>query len=202
MLQSREHIAIAGEAGDGKEAIKAIKELHPDILLLDLNMPCLPGLDTLRELTTAQVPIKTILMVSVISPREVLEALQLGARGVVLKSVMSTDLYAAISSVIQGNFWLGGMTVHNLVPILTGLMDETNNQQKNKFGLTPREFEVIRLISLGLTNKEIGMDFEISEQTVKRHLGNIFDKVGVSSRLELALYAMNHELVAQDRVSV
>ncbi len=197
MLQTHSHYSIVGEAADGKEAIREMRETQPDILLLDLNMPMLPGLETLRELTTIQVPTKTVLLTSAISPREILEALQLGARGVVMKDALTTDLSECISTVMQGHYWLGRKPVTNLVQVLNDLMEEVKEPPRNTFGLTIRELEVVRLIAQGMTNKDIAQECKIAEETVKRHLKNIFDKVGVWNRLELALFAINNHLATE-----
>jgi DNA-binding NarL/FixJ family response regulator len=195
MLQSHSEFIVVGEASDGKEAIHEIRDMQPDILLLDLNMPNLPGLETLRELTTIQVPTKTILLTSAISQREILEALQLGARGVVLKDALTTDLATCIATVVQGDYWLGRKPVKNLVQVLNDLAEEIRQPPKNTFGLTTRELEIVKLIAQGMTNKDVARECDIAEETVKRHLKNIFDKVGVWNRLELALFAINNGLV-------
>lgn len=202
MLQGHNECVVVGEASNGREAIREIREMQPDILLLDLNMPSLPGLEALRELTTIQVPTRTILLTSSISQREILEALQLGARGVVLKDALTTDLSVCIAAVMQGHHWLGGRPVQNLVQVLNELMEEVKQPPANTFGLTARELEVVRLIAQGMTNKEIASECSITDETVKRHLKNIFDKVGVWNRLELALFAIHNHLLTDQRVTV
>ena len=194
MLESGNGCIVVGEAPDGKEALRQLSEMQPDILLLDLNMPLLPGLETLRELTTIQIPTRTVLLTSAISKREIIEALQLGARGVVLKDALTADLSACIEAVMQGHYWLGSKPVQNLVQVLNDLMEEIKQPPQNTYRLTSRELEVVRLIAQGMTNKDIAKDRAIAEETVKRHLKNIFDKVGVWNRLELALFAINNHL--------
>jgi DNA-binding NarL/FixJ family response regulator len=198
LLQSQPDMEVVGEASDGEEALKLIAQLRPDVLLLDLSMPRVPGLDTLRELTDSASYLRTILLTSEIERRQVLEALQLGARGIVLKNAVLEDLLASIRSVLQGHYWLRGGEVTNLVSVLKELMAEDVAKPRNTFGLTPRELDVVRNVVQGGTNRDIATALGISEETVKRHLTNAFDKTGVSNRLELALFAMHHQLVAPE----
>jgi DNA-binding NarL/FixJ family response regulator len=125
-------------------------------------------------------------------------ALQLGARGVVMKDAATEVLFKSIRCVMDGQYWVGREGVVNLVQTLRKMMAANNEQASKKtFGLTKREFEIIGAIVGGYANKDIAREFKISEDTVKHHLTNIFDKVGVSSRLELALFAVNHKLVEE-----
>ena len=128
----------------------------------------------------------------------------MGARGIVLKDAPTDILLKSIRAVTDGKFWVGENSVTDLVEILRtylppagGSSGGGKNPKKN-FGLTPRELEVVESIVSGFTNKEIAARYSISEQTVKHHLRNIFDKVGVYNRLELALFAINHRLVASE----
>lgn len=196
LLGSQPGLVVVGEAADGEEAVKLTSELRPDILLLDLSMPRMPGLEALRELTDAAPYLRTILLTSEIEKKQVLEALQLGARGIVLKNAVLEDLTASVRSVMAGHYWLRGGEVTNLVSVLKELMVEAAPAPKNTFGLTPRELDVVRNVVQGGTNRDIATSLGISEETVKRHLTNAFDKTGVSNRLELALFAMHHQLVA------
>lgn len=196
LLASQPGVVVVGEAADGEEAVKLTSELRPDILLLDLSMPRMPGLEALRELTDAAPYLRTILLTSEIEKKQVLEALQLGARGIVLKNAVLKDLTASVRSVMAGHYWLRGGEVTNLVSVLKELMADAAPAPKNTFGLTPRELDVVRNVVQGGTNRDIATSLGISEETVKRHLTNAFDKTGVSNRLELALFAMHHQLVA------
>jgi two-component system, NarL family, nitrate/nitrite response regulator NarL len=197
MLQADPQLKVIAEAKDGAEALNMVHTLHPDILLLDLAMPKVPGMEALRELTSEAVPAltRTILLTGLIDKRQVLEALQLGARGVVLKDAVSEHLSACIRAVMQGQYWLDGRPVQNLVQVLRDLAAQTAPPPRKTFGLTAREIEVVSLITEGATNKYIAQTFGISEETVKRHLTNIFNKLGVGNRLELALFALNHNLL-------
>jgi two-component system nitrate/nitrite response regulator NarL len=196
MLQADHQMRIVAEARDGAEALDMVRTLHPDILLLDLAMPKMPGMDALRELTTeVTTTTRTIVLTGLVDKRQILEALQLGARGVVLKDAVVEHLSACIRAVMQGQYWLEGRPVQNLVQVLHDLTAQTAPPSRKTFGLTGRELEVVTLITEGSTNKHIAVTFGISEETVKRHLTNIFNKLGVGNRLELALFALNHNLL-------
>ena len=195
MLQADPTINVVGEARDGSEALELVRNLRPDILLLDLAMPNLAGLDALREITAGNLETRTIVLTGLIDKRQVLEALQLGARGVVLKDAVVEHLSSCIRAVMQGQYWLEGKPVQNLVQVLRDLTAQTAPPPRKTFGLTARELEVVTLITEGCTNKDIAKEFGISEETVKRHLTNIFNKLGVGNRLELALFALNHNLL-------
>ena len=197
MLQADPQLRVVAEAKDGIEALHMVRTLHPDIMLLDLAMPKMPGMEALRELLSenSSAPTRTIVLTGLIDKRQILEALQLGARGVLLKDAAIEHLSSCIRAVVQGQYWLEGRPVQNLVQVLRDLAAQTAPPPRKTFGLTARELEVVALITEGSTNKHIAQTFGISEETVKRHLTNIFNKLGVGNRLELALFALNHSLL-------
>ena len=186
---------VVGDATDGDEAITQTLELQPDVLLLDVAMPRLPGLEAMRAIMNGPSTAKILLLTSTITTQQIIEALQIGARGIVLKDALANHLQTAIRTVHAGDYWIGGKRVVNLVSALHDLMQQAAVPQRKTYGLTPRELEVVGCIVEGCSNRDIAKQFTLSEETVKRHLSNIFDKTGVSTRLELALFAIAHHLV-------
>ena len=197
LLEAEPDLKVIGEACDGAEAVKMARQLKPDILLLDLAMPRMPGLEALREMSSgpANNSVRVILLTAAAEKKQIVEALQLGARGVVLKDSATQLLLKSIHTVMSGEYLVGRESVSNLVQYLRNLVQSFGEESKQKkFGLTPRELEIVSAVVAGYSNKEIAEYFKISEDTVKHHLSNIFDKLGVSTRLELALFAVNQAL--------
>jgi DNA-binding NarL/FixJ family response regulator len=196
MLMNEPGFEVVGEAEDGDDAITQTLELEPDILLLDLAMPRLPGLEAMRAIMTKSPRVKIVMLTSTISTQQIIEALQIGARGIVLKDSVVGDLSQALRAVLSGDYWIGGERVANLLKALHELMAQAAAIPERKtYGLTPRELEVVGCIVEGCSNRDVAKQFSISEETVKRHLSNVFDKTGVSTRLELALFSIAHKLV-------
>src|SRR5216684_895137 len=195
LLESERDFKVVGEACDGVEAVNMVRQLKPEILLLDLAMPRRPGLEALRDMSTDAAPVRVILLTAAAEKEQIVEALQLGARGVVLKDSATQILLKSIRAVMNGEYWVGRESVSNLVQYLRGLIGSASNTaRQRRYGLTPRELEIVSAVVAGYANKEIAEHFKISEDTVKHHLSNIFDKIGVSTRLELALFAVNQAL--------
>jgi len=196
VLEAGNGFVVGGEAADGEEAIRLARQIKPDILLLDLSMPHRSGLEVLDELSRLDLRVRPIVLTAAIEPPQIVQALQLGARGVIIKVTASELLLKSIRAVVAGQYWIGQESVSDLVKALRGLVPQVAEEARRKtFGLTPREQEIISVIVLGYTNKSIAEKFSISEDTVKRHLTNIFDKLGVSNRLELALLTLKNNLV-------
>jgi DNA-binding NarL/FixJ family response regulator len=196
LLDSRPGFDVVGEAGDGIEAIEQVERWGPDVLLLDMAMPRVTGLDVLRQMTDRHAGTKTILLTAFIDKADIVTALQLGARGVVLKDSATEVLFSSIRSVLDGHYWVGREAVADLIATLRDMIASSNEEARKKnFGFTKREFDIIGAIVAGDTNKDIAKRFSISEDTVKHHLTNIFDKAGVSTRLELGMFAVHHKLV-------
>jgi len=194
VLAAERDFVVIGEAASGDEAVRLTRSLHPDVLLLDLAMPSVSGMEALTDL--AGHPTRTIVLTAAIDKPDIVKALQLGAAGVVLKSAAGEVLVKAIRSVNTGQHWIGRDSVADLVQALRDLMAASlEKPARDRFGVTPRELEITSAVVSGLSNKEIAKQFGLSEDTVKHHLTNIFNKVGASNRLELALFAVHHRLL-------
>jgi two-component system nitrate/nitrite response regulator NarL len=196
LLEEEPGLEVVGEAAEGSEAVRLVRERKPDLLLLDLAMPRHPGLEALRALSDDPAGPRTIVLTASIEKSQVLEALQLGARGVVLKESATDLLLKSIRAVMAGETWIGRESVTDVVQFLRRAEASRPGAGGPKtFGLTPRELEIVATVVAGSSNREIARQLSISEDTVKNHLTNVFDKLGVSSRLELALFAVDHRLI-------
>jgi two-component system, NarL family, nitrate/nitrite response regulator NarL len=195
LLEDAADISVVGEASNGDQCIKMLDKFKPDILLLDLRMPEKDGLAVLTEVNFESLPTRVIVLTAAEVDRDVVRAMRLGARGVVLKQSASDLLLKSIRQVHDGEIWLDNRMTAEVIDAFKRSAE--SGQRREKPLLSDREKEVIRLVAQGFHNREIGEKLFISEQTVKNHLHNIFDKLGVSDRLELALYAIHHKLVDQ-----
>ena len=196
LLEAEPGFRVLGEAADGEQTLELARQLKPQILLLDIRMPKLSGLAVLRELRASAIQSRTLVLTAALEKDQIVEALQLGARGIILKHSATAVLFEGIRSVLAGQYWVCHESVSDLVRALLEFKPRPEaGTVSRKFRLTQRELEVIALIVGGYTNKDMAQRFAISEHTVKHHLTNIFDKLGVSNRLELALFSINHRLL-------
>jgi len=195
LLEGADDVQIIGEASNGVECVKMLGKLKPDILLLDLRMPEKDGLGVLEEVNFDSLPTRVIVLTAAEDDRDVVRAMRLGARGVVLKQSASDLLLKSIRKVSDGEIWLDNRMTAEVIDAFK--KSSESGQRREKPLLSDREKEIVQLVAQGFRNREIGEKLFISEQTVKNHLHNIFDKLGVSDRLELALYAIHHRLIDQ-----
>jgi two-component system nitrate/nitrite response regulator NarL len=194
----QEHdMEVCGEAVDGGEAFRKVRELAPDVVLLDLAMPGLSGLGVLRELwedDDVESSARVLVLTGAIEQREIVAAFQFGARGVALKDAPPALLVRAIRAVTEGQYWVGREAVANVIEALRPRTRHALATHPADHGLTERELAVVSGVVAACANRDIASRLQISEKTVKRHLTNVFDKLGVSTRTELAMFAVSQAL--------
>jgi two-component system nitrate/nitrite response regulator NarL len=192
LLESEPGFEVVAEAVDGLDASRIARDVHPDVMLLDVAMPRMGGVEALT--TIQQEATRVILLTAAIEPSELLRAIELGARGVVLKESATRLLIDGIHRVMDDQYVIGAGVVDDRDQAVR----HVGAQRTRQYGLTSRELEIVAAIVSGDSNRDIADRLAISLQTVKHHLTSIFDKTGVSSRLELALFAIRHGLVTPD----
>ena len=186
---------VVGEAGTGEDTVRVVESIKPDLLLLDPFMPRMSGLEALSDLQGHNDRMRTVLLAAALDKPQLLTAIQLGVRGVILKDSTTEVLFDAVISVLAGQYFLGRTLITDFIESVRPLIDSSRAQGgKLAFGLTPREREVFALVAAGCSNKEIARQCTVSEETIKHHLTRIFDKVGVSNRTELAMVAARQGL--------
>jgi two-component system, NarL family, nitrate/nitrite response regulator NarL len=195
LLEDDGGFEVVGQAQDGIEAVRLAREVKPDVLLLDLAMPRASGLDALRELSASVGGPRVLLLTVAIDDVQVLEALELGARGVVLKEAATELLFKAIRSVVAGQYWVGRDIVTDIVRHLRERAAAVARRRPSPAErLTAREREIVAAVAAGESNRQVAARLGLAEDTVKHHITNIFDKLGVSNRAEMAAYAASHGL--------
>jgi two-component system, NarL family, nitrate/nitrite response regulator NarL len=197
LLALEDDLDVVGEAGDGREVLERVQELEPDVLLLDLRMPNLDGLSALQALQQSNRSTRVIVLTASEDKNEFVQAMKLGCSGIVLKQTAPELIVKSIRKVHAGEIWLDSHTTAAVMRQFSAPGDLTPGGQsktRERSPLSQREREIVALVAQGYKNKEMAEKMFISEQTVKNHLHNIFDKLGVSDRLELALYAIHKGL--------
>jgi DNA-binding NarL/FixJ family response regulator len=177
---------------NGEEALTAVRQHNPDILVLDLHIPGIDGLEILRVLQREKLPVKAVMLAAALEEDEIVEALRLGVRGVVLKELAPQLLVECIRKVYAGEQWLDKQLSNLALDAL--LRRETAGRARSSI-LSPRETEIVRMVAGGLSNQELSQRLGVSEGTIKIHLHNIYKKLKVHSRLELVLHAQANKLV-------
>jgi DNA-binding NarL/FixJ family response regulator len=202
LLSLEDDIEVVGEASDGREVVQVIQETNPDVLILDLRMPYMDGLATLQALQHIERKVRVIVLTASEDKNEFVQAMKLGCSGIVLKQTAPELIVKSIRKVHSGEIWLDSHTTAAVMRQFAApseTMSGSAPKGRERSPLSQREREIVGLVAQGYKNREMAEKMFISEQTVKNHLHNIFDKLGVSDRLELALYAIHKGLHLVDR---
>jgi two-component system, NarL family, nitrate/nitrite response regulator NarL len=195
MFATRSDVLVVGEAADGAEALEKTADLKPDLVLLDLLMPVMGGLEALRRIRNEHPGTRVIMLTASENDADLLNALKGGAQGYLLKTCEPDDLFRAVRSAMAGQTTVSGVVAASA---LRGMSEQGTRQTGNE-SLTDREMDVLRLVASGATNKEIAARLNITVNTVKNHLRDILDKLHLQNRTQVAAYALREGLVAHQR---
>ncbi len=191
LLELDGDVEVIGEACDGVECLVLLEKVLPQVLLLDINMPNMNGLEVLERLKQNNVDVKVIILTVHNEIEFLLKAVEIGIDGYLLKESNSSELKKAIFHVIEGETYIQP----SMIPLLNSKMVERDIEKEKISLLTRRELEVLKLLSVGLYNKEIGKKLDISERTVKNHISSIFKKIDVTDRTQAAVFSIRNKLI-------
>ncbi|MEH2944522.1 response regulator transcription factor [Lachnospiraceae bacterium KK002] len=191
LLELDGDVEVIGEASDGIECLSLLEKTVPQVLLLDINMPKMNGLEVLEKLKENNVNVKVVILTVHNEIEFLLKAVEIGIDGYLLKESDSSELKKAIFHVIEGETYIQP----SMIPLLNSKMVERNVDKEKIALLTRREMEVLKLLSVGLYNKEIGEKLSISERTVKNHISSIFKKIEVTDRTQAAVFSIRNKLI-------
>ena len=191
LLNDDPRVEVVGEAADGEEAVRLAAKLKPDVVLMDLRMPNLDGIEATRLITQADPALKVIVLTTFDSDSQVLQALQAGASGFALKDATPEAIMGAIEAVMAGNRVMASQIAQQVLDMLTGVKSRKDFYD----GLTAREVEILGLMAGGLANKQLAYKLGISEKTVRNHISNMYEKLGIYDRTQAVLYAVRKGLV-------
>jgi two-component system NarL family response regulator len=196
VLESEDGIEVVGEAEDGEEAIARVEDLAPDVVLMDVRMPRVSGIEATRKIAET-VPATKILMLTVSDEEDDLyDAIKAGATGYLLKEISIEEVATAIRAVVSGQSLISPSMASKLLSEFTSLAKRADERQSVPTPrLTDRELEVLKLVAQGMSNREIAGDLYISENTVKNHVRNILEKLHLHSRMEAVVYAVREKLL-------
>lgn len=191
LLEFDGSIEVIEEASDGIECLQKLEKIHPDILLLDINMPEMNGIEVLEELKKREDPLKVLILTVHSEVEYLVKAVDIGANGYILKDSGSSELKQAIDVIMSGESYIQP----SLLPALNSRLINRDVDQDKLQTLTKRELEILTQVAGGMFNKEIAVNLNISERTVKNHISNIFRKIDVSDRTQAAVFAIRNNIV-------
>jgi DNA-binding NarL/FixJ family response regulator len=191
LLEADKRIEVIGEAGDGEEAIEMVESMSPDVVLMDLKMPNLDGVEATARITQAHPEVKVLVLTTFDADNHFIQALKAGASGYVLKDSEPDAIVSSILAVVSGERVMATAVANRVLDMLTG----TVTPKEFYDGLTPREIEILKLLAAGMANKQIAYKLKISEKTVRNHVSNTYEKLGIYDRSQAVLYAVRKGLV-------
>jgi len=195
LIDPLEDMEVAGEAGDGREALERARELMPDLILMDIHMPGWDGLKATRLIKEEMPHVKIIMLTVSDDDKDLFEAIKNGAQGYLLKDIEPEELFEMLRGVYRGEAPISGLTAARILDEFARLSQRKSSVSSSGESLTPREKEVLQLVAQGATNKEIASQLFIAENTAKNHLRNILAKLHLQNRVQAAAYALREGLI-------
>jgi DNA-binding NarL/FixJ family response regulator len=191
LLNEDSRVEVVGQALDGADAVKQAAKLKPDVILMDLKMPGVDGIEATRQITEADPTIKVLILTTFETDSNVIQALKAGASGYVLKDSSPDAIASSVVAVMSGERVMAGAVANRVLQMLTG----ATTPKEFYDGLTNREIEILKLLANGMANKQIAYRLKISEKTVRNHVSNTYEKLGIYDRSQAVLYAVRKGLV-------
>jgi DNA-binding NarL/FixJ family response regulator len=191
LLEEDPRVQIIGQAGDGAEAVKLAGALKPDVVLMDLKMPNLDGIEATRQIAASLPGVKVLLLTTFEADNHVIQALKAGASGYILKDSKPDSIVSSLLAVMAGERVMASAVANRVLEMLTG----TTTPKEFYDGLTGREIEILKLLAGGMANKQIAYKLKISEKTVRNHVSNMYEKLNIYDRSQAVLYAVRKGLV-------
>ena len=191
LLDSEDRVSVVGEAADGLEAVKLAASLKPDVVLMDIKMPNLDGIEATRRIVSESPKSKVLMLTTFEADNHVIQALKAGASGYVLKDSQASAIVSSILAVVAGERVMASAVANRVLEMLTG----ATTPKEFYDGLTAREVEILKMVATGMANKQIAYKLKISEKTVRNHVSNMYEKLGIYDRAQAVLYAVRKGLV-------
>ena len=191
LLSEDERVEVVGQAVDGAEAVKQAIKFKPDVVLMDLKMPNVDGIEATRQILEAVPGAKVLILTTFETDSQVIQALKAGASGYVLKDSSAAAIVSSIVAVMSGERVMASAVANRVLEMLTG----TTTPKEFYDGLTNREIEILKLLANGMANKQIAYRLKISEKTVRNHVSNMYEKLAIYDRSQAVLYAVKKGLV-------
>ncbi len=191
LLDGDDRVTVVGEAKDGLEAVKLAAALKPDVVLMDIKMPNIDGIEATRRIVAESPKSKVLMLTTFEADNHVIQALKAGASGYVLKDSEASAIVSSILAVVAGERVMASAVANRVLEMLTG----ATTPKEFYDGLTAREVEILKMLATGMANKQIAYKLKISEKTVRNHVSNMYEKLGIYDRAQAVLYAVRKGLV-------